>query len=372
MRVALVSKALVVGEYQRKLEALAQEPDLDLTCIVPPCWQEPGGRRIELERAHLRGYRLVVEPIRFNGSFHLFYFPSLAARLRALAPDLVHVDEEPYNLATFLATRQALAVGARPLFFTWQNLARRYPPPWRWTERYVLQHSAFALAGNAEAEQVLRAKGYRGPSACVPQFGVDERHFQPAPCEPEGPFTLGFVGRLVEEKGILVLLEALAGLAGPWRALLIGSGPLRELALQRIASLGLGERVRLETSVPSTQMADRLRGLHALALPSLTRPHWKEQFGRALVEAMACGLPVVGSQCGEIPNVVGEAGLLVPEGDVPALREALDRLRRDPALRQELGRRGRERVLQRYTHTRIAAETARVYRQVCRLEVEAG
>lgn len=364
MKVVLVSKALVVGEYQRKLEALAREPDLDLTCIVPPAWLEPGGRRIELERSHLHGYRLLVEPIRFNGSFHLFHFPTLGARLREIQPHVVHVDEEPYNLATYLATRQALATGARPLFFTWQNLLRRYPPPWRWMEAEVLRRSAYAIVGNAEAEQVLRAKGYRGPSARIPQFGVDEQHFQPASQEPDGPFTLGFVGRLVEEKGVLVLLEALAGWSGDWQALLIGSGPLRDLVLQRIASLGLGERVRLETSVPSAQMAERLRAMHALVLPSMTRPHWKEQFGRALVEAMACGLPVVGAQSGEIPNVLGDAGLLVPEGDAGALRAALDRLRSDPGLRQELGRGGRQRVLQHYTHSRVASETAAVYRAV--------
>lgn len=364
MKITIISKALVVGEYQRKLEALAREPDLELTCIVPPAWQEPGGRRIQLEPAYLRGYRLLVEPIRFNGSFHLFYFPTLGARLRELAPDVVHVDEEPYNLATFLAVRHSLAVGARPLFFTWQNLLRRYPPPWRWMERAVLRRAAWAVAGNAEAAQVLRAKGYCGPLACIPQFGVDETHFRPAEAEPPGPFTLGFVGRLVEEKGVLVLLEALAALEGDWQALLIGSGPLRQQVLRRLTELGLSERVRLEPAVPSTEMPARLRGLHALVLPSLTRPHWKEQFGRALVEAMACGLPVVGSASGEIPNVVGEAGLLVPEADPAALRVALQRLRAEPDLRRELGRRGRERVLERYTHARVAAQYARVYRRV--------
>jgi glycosyltransferase involved in cell wall biosynthesis len=109
-------------------------------------------------------------------------------------------------------------------------------------------------------------------------------------------------------------------------------------------------------------MPDRLRGWDVVVLPSLTRPNWKEQFGRILVEAMACAVPVVASGSGEIPNVVGDAGVLVPEGDAGALRAALAALLADPARRQELGRRGRARALERYTHRRIAEATARVYR----------
>ena len=77
--------------------------------------------------------------------------------------------------------------------------------------------------------------------------------------------------------------------------------------------------------------------LDCLALPSLTRPNWKEQFGRVLVEAMACQVPVVGSDSGEIPNLVGDAGLIVPEGDAAALAAALRRLRDDAVLRASLG-----------------------------------
>jgi glycosyltransferase involved in cell wall biosynthesis len=100
----------------------------------------------------------------------------------------------------------------------------------------------------------------------------------------------------------------------------------------------------------------------ALALPSLTRPNWKEQFGRILVEAMASGVPCAGSDSGEIPHVLGDAGLVVPEGDAGALAAALSRLADDPGLRRALAARGRARVLARYTHARIAEKTCAVYR----------
>ena len=102
--------------------------------------------------------------------------------------------------------------------------------------------------------------------------------------------------------------------------------------------------------------------IDVLAVPSLTTPTWKEQFGpRATIEAMASGIPVVGSDSGAIPNVIGDVGLVVPEGDVDALAAALYLLRNDPEMRRDLGERGRERVLAYYTHAQIAAETVRVY-----------
>ncbi|MBC7239486.1 MAG: glycosyltransferase, partial [Chloroflexi bacterium] len=93
-------------------------------------------------------------------------------------------------------------------------------------------------------------------------------------------------------------------------------------------------------------------------------PKWKEQFGRVLIEAMACGVPVVGSDSGEIPHVIGEAGLIFPEGDALLLRRCLERLQQDMAFRQDLARRGRERVLQHYTQAQIAAQTVAFYREV--------
>ncbi len=365
MRILIASKALVVGAYQRKLEEIAAQPGVDhLTAVVPPFWQEPGGRKIEIERAHTSGYDLRVEPVWFNGSFHLFCWPRLGRLIRETRADVVHLDEEPFNLATALGTWQARRAGSRTVFFAWQNLARRYPPPFSWFERYVYRRSAHAIVGNADAERVLRAKGYRGPASLIPQVGIDPEAFSPRGGERSGPFTIGYAARLVEEKGVFVLLDALQGLEGDWRLHVIGSGPLLEAARAGARERGYAGRVTWEASVPSTAMPERFRTFDALVLPSLTRPNWKEQFGRVLVEAMACGVPVVGSSSGEIPNVMGDGGVVTPEGDAAALRAALGRLLADPALCRELGQRGRARARARYTHRRIAEQTVQVYHSV--------
>lgn len=362
MRVVMLSKACIVGIYQPKLEAIARR-GVELLVLVPPAWQDERGAQ-PLERRHTQGYELRAIAIRFNGSFHLHHYPSLSRELAAFQPQLVHIDEEPYNLATWQALRLAGQVKAKALFFSWQNLLRRYPPPFSWGERWAMRRADYALAGTDEAAEALRGKGYGGPLRVIPQFGTSAALFRPAPGVPERPFTVGFIGRLVPEKGVDVLMRALAELDGEWRLRLIGGGPARD-ELQALAeSLGIGERVSFLSQLPSHRLPAEYHALDALALPSLTRRNWKEQFGRVLVEAMASGVPVIGSDSGAIPGVIGEAGLVVPEGDVRALAGALCRLRADPALRERLVAAGRERFLAHFTHERIAAATVEVYREI--------
>ena len=124
MRVLLLSKACVVGAYQKKLEEIAKYDGVVLTAVVPPEWRDERGT-LRLERAHTTGYDLRIEPIALNGHFHLHYYPRLGRVMREVQPDVVHIEEEPYNLATFQAMRLARRSGASTVLFTWQSL-RRY------------------------------------------------------------------------------------------------------------------------------------------------------------------------------------------------------------------------------------------------------
>ncbi|MFQ5344200.1 MAG: glycosyltransferase [Anaerolineae bacterium] len=366
MRVLMVSKACVVGAYQRKLEEIGRHEDVDLTVVVPPTWRE-AGRSITLERQYTQGYQLLVEPMALNGRFHLHFYPGLGRRIRELRPHIIHIDEEPYNLATCQAMWLGRRTGARMLFFTWQNLHRRYPPPFSWIERYVLRHADAAIAGNQEAVQVLKDKGYRGPVELIPQFGVDPELYAPATDQTERTdrtFTIGYVGRLVQAKGVDLLLDAAAGLQGEWQVRIMGSGPQRDALQRQTSRLGLDGRVFFDPARPSCQVLAYLNRLDVLVLPSRTQPNWKEQFGRVLIEAMACQAPVIGSTCGEIPNVVGEAGLIFPEGDAGALRNHLRQIMVDPDLRGRLGQAGRARVLQHFTQAQVARRTVALYREM--------
>lgn len=364
MRILMLSKACVVGAYQRKLEEMAKLPGVELRVLVPPGWRDPDRGMLPLERAHVEGYDLRVTPIRFNGHFHLNYYPRIGRELHAFQPDIVHIDEEPYNLATWHSLWHARRTGAKTLFFSWQNIDRSYPWVIRQGERWVLRHVDYALVGTSGAAGVWRAKGYAGPLAVIPQFGVDPDMFTP-PERPRsgGSFVVGFVGRLVEEKGGAWLLEALAQLDGVWQLDIIGSGPEQDPLAAQARRLGMADRVTFAT-LPSGRMPGYYQGLDVLVVPSLTRGNWKEQFGRVIVEAMACGVPVIGSSSGAIPDVIGDAGLIVPEGDVRALVGALRQLMHQPELRRQWAGQGRQRVLAHYTQAQVAAQTVTVYRQM--------
>ncbi|MBI5959723.1 MAG: glycosyltransferase family 4 protein [Chloroflexi bacterium] len=368
MRVLMLSKACVVGMYQRKLEELAQQPDIDLVVLVPPGWRDPDRGWMPLERAYLEGYDLRVTPIRFNGHFHWHYYPKIAQEIRRFKPDLIHIDEEPYNLATWHTLWHARRSGAKTLFFSWQNIERRYPPPFRWGEQWVLRTVDYALMGTQSAAEVWQAKGYRKPLAVVPQFGVDPVVFSP----PERPrsgasFVIGFVGRLVEEKGGAMLLDALSQLDGVWQLDVVGDGPEKENLMAQAKQLRVADRLTFG-SLPSTRMPGYYQGLDVVVVPSLTRPNWKEQFGRVIVEAMACGVPVIGSSSGAIPDVIENAGLIFPEGDAAALTDLLRQLMRSPDLRQTLAQKGRQRVMEFYTQAQVAAQTAAVYHQMLKID----
>ncbi len=361
MRVLMLSKACIVGAYQRKLEEIAAL-GVELTVAVPPEWRDERGV-LRLECAHLQGYEMVVEPIAFNGNFHLHFYPRLGRLIARVRPDIVHIDEEPYNFATWHAQRLARRQGAKTLFFSWQNLLRRYPRPFSWMERAVLRQADAAIVGNQAAGEVWRAKGYAGPVRVIPQFGVDPELFAPAarPSAQPETFTVGYAGRLVPEKGLDVLFRALAQLPDTVCARLVGSGPDLPRLETLAKDLHLGQRVKFEPPLPSLRMREFYAQLDAFVLPSLSRPNWQEQFGRVLIEAMACGVPVIGSTCGEIPNVIGEAGLIFPEGQVEALAACLRTLLTDPARRQALAAQGRARVLAHYTQRQIAEQTVQVY-----------
>ena len=160
---------------------------------------------------------------------------------------------------------------------------------------------------------------------------------------PRDAFSVGYAGRLVNEKGIDTLVGALRRLEPKAELLVVGDGPLRQWL--ELADLG-GARLRLVRGTDHSEMAEVYAQMDVLVLPSRTTPTWAEQFGRVLVEAMWCGTPVVGSDSGEIPWVVDATGggEIFPEGDDEALATRLASLRADPERARKLGERGRQRV----------------------------
>lgn len=370
MRVAIVSKTFVAESSQKLLECIAAHPDVELTLITPPEWRNDDGRTLPFVPTYTEGYSVRPLPVVFNGRYHFYVYRGLTAALRDLRPDVVHIDEEPYNPAGAQAQRAALAVGAQSIFVVLQNLYKDYPFPYSALEQYNYSHMSHMIAVNAAAGEVARRKGYKGPLSNFTVYGIDPALYQPAPRREARPtpntFVVGYLGRLTLYKGTGVLIQALAGMPRHVRLRFIGAGP-DEQELRRLADAhGVAERVEFRTAVPTNQVPAALAEVDVLVAPSLTQSNWMEQFGRVLIEAMACATPVVGSDSGEIPHVIGDAGMITPEGDVSALCEALMRLEMDPALRARLGQAGRERALRLFTNDTAADNIVAVYQQALR------
>lgn len=316
-----------------------------------------------------------VEDVRalFSRSLHGFvYGPELRARLSG-GVDLVHSWEEPYVLA---GLEVALLTPRRvPLVFcTAQNLSKRYPPPFAQAERLVVRRAAGWVAwGQTVKDTLLARPGYAERPARYIPMGVDVELFRPDRAAGEdflhglgwdakGPPVVGYLGRFIPEKGVPLLMEALEKLATPWRALFVGGGPLEEAL--RAWGRRHEDRVRVVTGVPHGQVPRALNAMDVLCAPSQTAPRWKEQFGRMLAEGFACGVPVLGSDSGEVPHTVGDAGLVLPEAAPAAWTAALATLLESPARRQELSAHGRERAVSRFAWPVVAREHLDFFEQV--------
>lgn len=367
MRVVVVSKTFVAESSQRMLEELAALPGVELTLITPPEWRSDDGRTLPFTPVFVRGYKVHPLPVVFNGRYHFYMYRGLSSVIRELRPDIVHIDEEPYNPAGAQAQRVAQLVGAKSVFVVLQNLSRDYPFPYSAMERYNYARTAHVIAVNAAAADVTRRKGYTGPLSVFTVYGIDPELYQPMPRREPRPapdtIVIGYLGRLTLYKGTGLLIEALASMPLRYRLRFIGSGPDEPALRQMVEERELNDRVDFHPAVPSTSVPAALAEVDMLAVPSMTQPNWMEQFGRVLIEAMACGTPVVGSSSGEIPRVIGDSGIITPEGDVNALRAALLRLGDDPQLRAAYARAGRERVLAMFTNAAAARNIYQVYQR---------
>lgn len=363
MNIVILSKALLSVAYRRKTDALAAIPGVNLTVCVPAKWREPRAHVVRYEASQPDNYRIEVLPMAFNGQHHLHWYPTFASVLRRIRPDIVHVDEESFNLATFMAMRAARQVGAQSCFYNYANIERTYPPPFGWFERYAFTHAAHALACSHEAADIIRRHGYTGPLSIIPQTGVDPDVFTPRPDAHQArtPFTIGYVGRLVVEKGLDDMLEALALLPAHIRLHIVGAGAHADALQHHATRLGVAARVSWQAPVASADIPTVMQGLDALVLPSRTTANWKEQFGRVLIEAMACGVPVIGSNSGEIPHVIGDGGLVFAEGDSRALAAVLSTLVEQPDTYARHSNQARQRVLAHYTQQALAEQYYALY-----------
>jgi glycosyltransferase involved in cell wall biosynthesis len=358
MKLLVISHPCVVAANQSFFKWIAELSGWEVTLVVPARWRSDFTASREVPRLAGFAGRIIAVPVYFSGNItlHMYHWRLLAV-LRAERADVVYVHNESHALSTFQAVMcNRFAGRARLGFYAAQNLRRRYPWPARLIERCNLRAADFGFPVTEAARAILLEKGFAGRLAVLPLGLTEAANSVPAPAA--GCPVIGYVGRLVAAKGVDVLLRALAGLrAADWRCDIIGDGPARPALAALAAELGLTARVRFLGYVAHGEVFRNFRGLAMLVVPSRTMPNWREQFGRVIIEALAAGVPVIGSDSGEIPVLIGKlgGGLVVPENAPPALAAAIDRLLADPALRVALAARGLGNVRRYFLERDIAA-----------------
>jgi glycosyltransferase involved in cell wall biosynthesis len=307
-------------------------------------------------------------PVYLDTSTHTMCYDWRIAEILNSDWDIVHCWQEPYIVCgaqvAYLTTSRAKLV-----YYSPQNIDKQYPPPFGWMERYATNRMDGLIGVGETATEMwqhkLGKKLQDKPVTTIPH-GIDIDLFKPSSSGREKIHALcnwqddispviGYLGRLTPEKGLPLMmnvLDRLASQGNKWRALIVGKGPMLG-ELQQWAQ-NYPDRVRIFDNVGHDAVPDYLNAMDLLLAPSQTRPNCSHQLGRMIIEAMACGVPVIASNSGEIPFVVGDAGIIVAEDDLDAWVRAIQNAIDSPTLRAELIAAGLDRVHTKFTWNIVA------------------
>ena len=369
LRVLFVSHAYVTGVNQSKLAAIAATQQATVGLVVPKNWKAKGwGKFLQLETPY-PDLKVYPTDIWFAGRVGAFiYAPwTIWQAVKEFKPDIIHVEQEVFSLSAFELAAIARIFKIPVAYFGWENMDRRLSLPRRWIRRFVINTAQLAVAGNKEGETLLRQWGYQKTTAVMPQLGVDAELFAPRQRNRDTQFKIGYLGRMLHQKGIETLFATAKHLSQAnysFKIVLCGSGTDKETLQVAAQQQGVTEHIEWRDGVPHDRVPEVLNQFDVLVLPSRTIETWKEQFGHVLIEAMCMNIPVIGSSSGEIPNVIARDDLIFPEGDGLALAKIIQRIIDEPDLYAEVQNYGRDRVMQNFTHERIANRLIDLWQQV--------
>jgi glycosyltransferase involved in cell wall biosynthesis len=387
------------GIYLHHLSKALASSGHEVTILVGPPYPEPTpwARMGRIPNSRYWGKRInevgdgnpvnILKPLDFFefATSRLGYFPeplafSLRAfrRFRALHQenpfDVVH-DVETLGYGLLLARRHGVPVVATVHHPLSLDMAAHLAKAGSWRERYynvvffplIMQGMVarrihgLITASEAGRREIIRTFSVEPNRVHLVYTGVDLETFSPDPKVPREPMKLLFVGNAQDpRKGIKVLLEAMRLLPPSVRLDIVDQGePEKNYAPQLVRAMGLGERVKFTGRLSLEELVSLYRRTSVLVLPSRF-----EGFGLPVVEALGCATPVVVTEAGSLPEVVGrdQGGLTVPPEDPRALAQAIHKVLSNEGLASEMGKLGRKRMEELFSWERTAKDTIKVYR----------
>ncbi len=354
MRAVVVSHRYSDPANRAKLRALASL-GVAVTVAVPDQRNSKSG-------TNDAGVRVVPIPVRGADDPDQLHWSGKALRdlLTNPRPDLLHVEEEPWSQAAVMGLRLAKRFGIPSVVSTAESLQRSHTIGERLRRQRSLRLASGVIGSNSLALKLATRRRPTMPQLALPQLGVAS--VPDAPRVPHPGLAIGFLGRLTPERGLDLLFRACVGLAGKWTLTVVGTGPSQEELEQLAQRLGIAARISWLGALPRKVMDDIWPQLDCVVLPSRTTETWVMTVGRAALDAMAHGVAVIGTDSGALPELVGDAGRIVPEEDVPALAAALHQLYADRSEGERLGVAGRRRVAEEFSDTALARKTLAFWR----------
>ncbi len=368
-RVEKKLKVLVTGHHfvtknnQRRIEELAKHKDLEISLLAPHWWREES-RKVYLEKDYNKDYTIYKGRILFTSHTALsFYIFGVYKLLWQIKPDIIDIYEEPWSLTTLqiLLFRKLFLRKSKVMFYSAQNINKKYPFPFNFIEKFTFNNADYCYPCSKGVVDVLRAKGYQGKIEVVPlALDISDEIKK----DKNEVFVIGYVGRLVEEKGILDLVNACNQLSKVYKLLVVGDGPLKSKILKIIKFRNIADRVEFAGAVKREDMSEYYAKMDVLVAPSRTTARWKEQFGRMIAEAFMYGVPVIGSDSGSVPETMAGCGIVFRESDVRKLKDAILSVMNNQKAREEMIKRGREYALNNYKNEIVAEKHYSIYKEL--------
>jgi glycosyltransferase involved in cell wall biosynthesis len=360
-----MSRAYADPNTRAKLKALSGL-GVAVAAVVPDRWT-PFGLRNEQTTSWGDDGGVRTIPIRIRGSARADADPrwSASSLRRALTDahaDILQIEESPETRGAATAARIARGLRLPYVVLAQESLPRSHGPLVSLRRSWVLGGAAGLVGVNQQATRLALRSRPSLPHRVMPQLGV-ALPLTSTPA-PRTGLSIGFLGRLIPEKGLDLLFRACVKLLGRWSITIVGTGPAQEELESLAERLGIAGRVTWLGALPRSAVDEVWPRLDCVVAPSRTAPRWIEVTPRAPLEAMAHGIPVVVSASGALPEIVGPAGAVVPEENVEALAEVLQRFLDGPAERAQLGAAGRRRVMDQFTDSAIAHQTLRFWREL--------
>lgn len=353
----------------RKLyDKIVRHGGIDLRLIVPSHWHNNYTMLTFTPPSENPEYEIYSSGVLFSTRTHRLIYLSLKKHLNEFRPDVLFMHSEPENFSALEAALVA-PTSTKTVFFTHRNVDHRsigYPyrlqSVHRWIETFVLSRTNHIIASNASARKLFVNQDF-GRVDMIP-LGVDTEMFSPRAKDTHRDFVIGYVGRIVPEKGVDLILHSLSQFPDHVKGLIVGNGNDKSNMMNLARELGLVHRVKFVDAVSPSELPSLYAQMDCVVLPSRSTQQWTEQFGRVLIEGMASGIPVIGSTSGEIPNVIGNAGLIFKENSVEGLSLAIEKLLASSVLRSALQEGGQQRVRRLYSLEVVAAQYNRLFRSL--------